>query len=227
MSVESSRAGVNDPEGLAWVVLVYRVPTEPGSKRVAVWRELKRMGALYLQQCVCLLPGRPEILDELERVTAKIAAMEGEYTLLDVPHLRPGDSERMIAAFRELRDKEYAEIVEECETKFVKEIEFEHFRQNYTYGEAEEIRQDLDKIKRWFASVVARDWFGAERRGEVERWIARCEDLLAEFEDAVYRHGGDDGPPMRQPDAVAPHAIDGLRRLPARQPRAASEEGIG
>jgi hypothetical protein len=33
-------------------VLVYRIPSEPASKRVAIWRDLKRTGALYLQQCV-------------------------------------------------------------------------------------------------------------------------------------------------------------------------------
>jgi hypothetical protein len=175
-----------------WVVLVYRVPTEPARKRVAIWRELKRMGALYLQQCVCAMPSRPELLDELDRITARITEMGGDATLFDVPALRAGDEEKLITAVHEMRNKEYAEIVEECETKFVKEIEFEHYRRNYTYEEAEEIRQDLDKIKRWFASIVARDWFGASGRQEVAEWIARCEELLADFEDTVYRHSGDD-----------------------------------
>jgi len=175
----------------AWVVFVYRVPTEPARKRVAIWRELKRIGALYVQQCVCVVPRTVELLAALERVAVKIAAMEGDSTLFDVPRLRSGDDAKLITACREVRDKEYAEIVEECETKFVKEVEFEHFRRNYTYEEAEEIRQDLDKIKRWFTTVVARDWFGAGGRDEVERWIARCEELLAGFEETVYRHCGD------------------------------------
>jgi hypothetical protein len=181
-----------EPRLGGWVVLVYRVPTEPARKRVAIWRELKRMGALYLQQCVCAMPSRPELLDELDRITARITEMGGDATVFDVPTLRAGDDEKLTAAVREMRNKEYAEIVEECETKFVKEIEFEHFRRNYTYEEAEEIRQDLDKIKRWFASIVARDWFGASGRQAVEDWIERCEELLADFEDTVYRHSGDD-----------------------------------
>lgn len=190
----------------AWVVLVYRVPTEPARKRVAIWRELKRIGAVYIQQCVCVLPRRPELLDALERLAAKIEGMEGESTLFDVPHLRPGDDVKLVTACNQLRNKEYAEIVEECETRFVKEVEFEHFRHNYTYEETEEIRQDLDKITRWFASIVARDWFGANGRDEVEQWIARCEELLADFEDAVYRRCGDgiDAPQSDNvPDAPA------------------------
>lgn len=188
-----------------WVVLVYRVPTEPASKRVGVWRELKRIGALYLQQCVCIFPDRADVAEELARITAKIVAMDGEYTLFDIPHLRPVDEEKIVRSIRELRDKEYAEIIEECETKFVKEVEFEHFRQNYTFEEAEEIGQDLEKIRRWFARIVARDWFGASRRGEVEVWIERCQELLNAFEQEVYRRGGDDPPrDMGNAPPVAP-----------------------
>jgi hypothetical protein len=191
-----------------WIVLVYRVPTEPASKRVAVWRDLKRMGALYLQQCVCILPDLPAVRDDLERVTTKIPEMEGEYTLFDVPLLADADATKIVAAFRLLRDKEYAEIIEECETKFVKEIEFEHFRQNYTFEEAEEIGQDLEKIRRWYARIVERDWFGASRREDVAVWVERCQELLNAFEHEVYARNSDDAP-----DA-SPPPIRGVMGLP-------------
>ena len=192
-----------------WLVLVYRVPSEPASRRVAIWRDLKRMGALYLQQCVCILPDLPRIAEELERVSAKIEGMSGEQTLFDVPRLRPEAETRIVAAFRALRDKEYAEIVEECETKFVKEIDFEHFRENYTFEEAEEIAQDLDKIRRWYASVRERDWFGADRSGEVEGWLDRCQLLLAGFEEEVYRRTGSE-------DSLDPAGQAGPARLTLR-----------
>ena len=177
---------------MEWVVLVYRVPTEPASKRVGIWREVKRLGALYLQQCVCMLPKLPEVTGELERVAARIPALDGEYTLFDVPALRPGDEERIVNAFRALRDKEYAEIVEECDTKFMKEVEFEHFRQNYSFEEAEEIGQDLDKIRRWFDQVQQRDWFGAQGRDAVQGWLERCQVALTGFEETVYQRRGSD-----------------------------------
>jgi len=177
-----------------WTLLVYRVPTEPANRRVSIWRQMKRMGALYIQQCVCILPARGDLEGELDRRVASIREMGGDYTLFDVPALRTGDEERIVAIFRDLRNKEYDEIVEECETKFVKEIEFEHFRENYTYAETEEIRQDLDKIRRWFKRVVQRDWFEADHRGAVEGWIARCADLLNDFEQEVYRRRSRDLP---------------------------------
>src|SRR5438132_10628803 len=179
---------------LSWRVLIYRVPTEPASKRVAVWRDLKRLGVLYLQQCACIFPDIPGVTDEVNHVAAKIPALGGETFLLEVPKLQPEDEARIIEAFRVQRASEYAAIIEECETKFVKEIEFERFRQNYTFEEAEEIEQDLEKIRRWFDRVRERDWFKADRRDEVETWLARCQGLLARFEEEVYRRSGSDNP---------------------------------
>src|ERR1700736_3554653 len=179
---------------LSWRVLIYRVPTEAASKRVAVWRDLKRLGALYLQKCACIFPDIPGVTDEVNKVAAKIPALGGETFLLEVPRLQPEDEARIIQSFRTQRANEYAEIIEECETKFVKEIEFEHFRQNYTFEEAEEIEQDLEKIRRWFDRVRERDWLKGERRDEVETWLGKCQGLLARFEEEVYRRNGSDSP---------------------------------
>jgi hypothetical protein len=196
-----------------WLLLVYRVPSEPSSNRVAVWRELKRTGALYLQQCVCIAPRRPELRAEFTAVREKIARLGGSSLLFEAPALPAEDEATLIAGFRELVAQQYAEIVEECETKFVKEIEFEHFRQNYTFAEAEEIEQDLEKIRRWFARAQARDWYGAPGRAEVEAWIARCTELLEGFYAEVHARaagGGDadaaQAPPARLASVPAPAA---------------------
>jgi hypothetical protein len=220
---------------LSWRVLIYRVPTEPASKRVAVWRDLKRLGALYLQQCACIFPDIPGVTDEVNQVAAKIPALGGETFLLEVPRLQPEDETRIIEAFRTQRANEFAEIIEECETKFVKEIEFERFRENYTFEEAEEIEQDLEKIRRWFERVRERDWFKADRRDEVETWLARCQGLLARFEEEVYRRNGSDNPgdtarapepETRNPDAAqSPRPITPLRPVRPRTRRARASAG--
>lgn len=176
-----------------WLVLVYRVPSEPASKRVGIWRDLKKLGGLYLQQCVCILPHVGGVPEAVAMVTRKIHGLGGEATVFDVPTLRPDDEGRIVDAFRELRNKEYGEIVEECETKFVKEIEFERFRENYSFEEAEEIQQDLEKIRRWYDAVRERDWFGATRAAEVASWLERCAELFNQFEEEVYRRVGGEG----------------------------------
>lgn len=174
---------MSDP---GWDLIIYRVPTDSSRARVAVWRDLKRLGGLYLQQCVCLFPARPELAPALTKVRDKIDALGGSSTLLRVPRADDEQATRFVDGFRDLAARDYAEIIEECDTKFVKEIEFERFRENYTYEEAEEIRHDLEKIRRWYERVVARDWFDAPGRAEVEERIAACEQLLEAFEEDVY-----------------------------------------
>jgi hypothetical protein len=39
-----------------WVLLSYRVPREPSTPRIAVWRKLKRLGAAHLSDGLVTLP---------------------------------------------------------------------------------------------------------------------------------------------------------------------------
>ncbi len=171
-----------------WLFLAYKVPSEPSSNRISIWRELKRLGAYYPQQAVCLLPDRPDIRQELAHIRSRIVDMGGTDTYLEIPYLPEDQHTALVEVFTGLAAREYAEIVEECDTKFVKEIEFERFRENYTFEEVEEIRQDLDKIERWFANVAARDWFASPTRADAERRVKECSSLLDAFEADVYTH---------------------------------------
>lgn len=157
-----------------------------------MWRELKRQGALFLQSCVCIVPDLPACRSGIEAAIEKVRAAEGTHFLFPLARIDPAQTDRLVTAFRALSTKEYEEIVEECETKFVKEIEFERGRQNFTYEEAEEIREDFEKIERWLERVVARDWFDAGPRDAVRRELGRCEALLEAFEEEVYRRAGSD-----------------------------------
>ena len=179
--------------GERFLLLVYRVPSTTSRARVAVWRELKRMGALYVQQAVCVLPDRPGVRERLDKIRARIGELEGESMRFVLDDIDEHERRTLVASFKENSAKEYAEIVEECDTRFFKEIEFERFRENYTYEEAEEIREDLEKIRRWYARVVERDWMGAPGRDEATAKVAECEQLLEAFEADVYEREGGSG----------------------------------
>lgn len=176
-----------------WLLLIYRVPSESSRARVAVWRDLKRLGGLYVQQAVCVLPDREEVRESLQRVRERIDELGGSNIFITLADVEPDVRRTFVDGFRANSAKEYAEIVEECDTKFVKEIEFERFRENYTFEEAEEIRQDLEKLRRWLERVEARDWMRADGRDEARRKVAECESLLEQFEADVYeRNAGED-----------------------------------
>ncbi len=141
---------------------------------------------------VCVLPDREDVRKSLDKVRARIDELGGSSIFLTLRDVEADAQQRFIEGFRANSAKEYAEIIEECETKFVKEIEFERFRENYTFEEAEEIRQDLEKLRRWLEKVEARDWMVADGRDAARQHVADCESLLEQFEADVYdRHSSD------------------------------------
>jgi hypothetical protein len=176
-----------------FLVLVYRMPAKPTAGRVAVWRLLKKAGAVYLQDSVCVFPDLPRVRRDLESVLDRIDEKNGSYHLLPLRRLSEEEDAKVVALFRDQASNHYLEIVEDCEVNFVKEIEFEHFRQNYTYEEAEEVRMEFEKLCTWFERVQERDWFEAPHRSEAQQWLRRCERMLEGFEAKVFeRHGKGD-----------------------------------
>jgi hypothetical protein len=168
------------------LLLIYRLPSDSSHARVTMWRQLKRLGALYVQQAVCVLPDRPELRESLEKVRQRLDELGGSSIFLTLTDVEDDARDQFVEGFLSQSAKEYAEIIEECDTKFVKEIEFERFRENYTFEEAEEIRQDLEKLRRWLKKVEARDWMSAEGRTLARQKVDDCERLLEGFEADVY-----------------------------------------
>ena len=60
---------------MTWILLTYKVPPEPAARRVALWRKLKSMGAVYLQNGVCLLPETREHMRQLKMLENDAAEM--------------------------------------------------------------------------------------------------------------------------------------------------------
>ena len=178
-----------------FTLLVYRMPTKPTAGRVAVWRQLKKIGAIYLQQSVCVFPTNSNVRRDLDPILRRITEETGEFHLLPLRKLDPDEERKLIQQFQEQISNHYEEIIENCEVNFTKEIEFEIFRKNLTYEEAEEIRSEYEKICDWFERVKGRDWFGSPNVEKAREWVQRCENMLEEFEAQVYafQEGGSAG----------------------------------
>jgi hypothetical protein len=194
-----------------FTLLVYRMPAKPTAARVAVWRQLKKSGAIYLQQSVCVFPDNRDLRKDLEPTLERITSGKGEYHLLPLRSLDDAEEGKLIEQFQQQTSNHYQEIIENCEVNFTKEIEFETFRKNFTYEEAEEIRAEFEKIGAWYDRVLRRDWFGAPNQGKAKEWIDRCEAMLEEFEAKVFERQDKLG---RETTADAP-----VRRRRHRRPR--------
>jgi hypothetical protein len=176
---------VTDDGGPAsgWLVLIYRVPSEPTRLRAAVWRRIKSLGAIYLQNSVAALPASVTNERSLRRLRSEILDMSGTAALLSCAVLA-GEPE-IRATFQAARDDEYEEIVDKCED-FVGQVDKEYRENHFTYAELEENEVDLVKLKNWLARVRDRDVFGAAGRGAADTAVAACEEKLEEYAARVY-----------------------------------------
>ena len=166
-----------------WLLLVYRVPSEPTRLRAAVWRRLKSLGAVYLQNSAAVLPAGRSAEHALRRLRRDILEMDGTAVLLSCSALVGGRDVK--ALFQAARDSEYEEILDKCQdfhTGLDKEYRAEHF----TYGELEENEVELVKLRNWFAKVAGRDTFGAPARAAAEAALAACEQALEAYAARVY-----------------------------------------
>src|SRR6201992_4412508 len=103
-----------------WLLLIYRVPPEPTRLRSTVWRRIKSLGAIYLQNSVAALPAGPAAERSLRKLRREILDMSGTAVLLSCAVLAGATEGRN--AFQTARDDEYEEIVDKCED-FLRQVQ--------------------------------------------------------------------------------------------------------
>lgn len=96
----------------SWLLLVYRVPTEPSARRVYVWRKLKRLGAIALQDAVWILPANERNREHFQWLGAEIAEMGGEATVWEGVALLPAQDEAVIEEFRVRVEPLYRDLLD-------------------------------------------------------------------------------------------------------------------
>lgn len=176
-------------ESRRWLLLIYRIKSESSSRRTYAWRKLRGLGAVYLQSAVAVLPDRPELRRELDRLGQKIRSAGGEADLLETTSPSAAWEEQLVARFNAARDAEYDEILDSVEG-FEDEIRRETRKKRFRFAELEEGEADWEKLQRWSARLIERDFFGAAGRAGAEAALARGRALLDGFTAEVYRAEG-------------------------------------
>jgi DNA-binding transcriptional regulator PaaX len=171
----------SEPAG--WLLLVYRVPSEPSRLRATVWRRIKSLGAIYLQSSAAALPASVTAERALRRLRSEILDMSGTAVLLSCDVLA-GETD-IRAQFQAARNDEYEEIVDKC-NDFISGVEKEYTENHFSFAELEENEVDLVKLRTWLARVRERDVFGADGLQQVLTSLAECEEKLEAYAARVY-----------------------------------------
>src|SRR3546814_811916 len=168
-----------------WLLLTYKVTPEPAAKRIALGRRLKGMGAVYLQNGVCLLPKTDDHVRRLKMLENDVAEMGGEAVLLETVAVDRGQEEKVITRFKADRDDAYEEFIDKC-ADFEKEITKETAANHFTYAELEENDVDLKKLQGWLEKIRKLDFFGARLAAEAQERLRACEALLDSYAQRVF-----------------------------------------
>jgi hypothetical protein len=173
---------------MSWHVITYRLPAEPSRHRVAVWRELRRLGAVALQQGTWALPDGEPFDAGFAQVVESITAAGGQPVVLAVVD-EQASAAQLEALFTEQRESEWAEFLADC-GKYEDELAGEVAKGKLTLAELDEEEQSLDRLRRWYRTIKARDLFGAPSATLAERRLKECAAALEDFADRVYQARG-------------------------------------
>ncbi|WP_410592379.1 Chromate resistance protein ChrB [Amycolatopsis sp. lyj-23] len=172
-----------------WLLISVSTAGAPDSLRVQVWRKLRSLGALYLQQSVCLLPAEPPVLRDIRRLADRVRHQGGTARVLSMAFTDPAEEHSVIAELNAARDAEYAEVLERL-PELRNELAAERARGNATYAEVEESEADLERFRSWLAKIAARDYFGAVGEEAAREAVEQAAAELAAFEEAALRADG-------------------------------------
>jgi hypothetical protein len=152
---------------------------------VAVWRELRRLGAVSLQQGTWAVPVGEGFDEGFAQVVRTIDAAGGHPVALLV-----ADDDHSVTQlerlFSEERESEWGEFLRECD-KYESELADEVKKSKFTLAELDEEEESLDRLRRWYRVIRVRDLFGAPSALAAERRLKECAEALELFAEQVYQ----------------------------------------
>lgn len=151
---------------------------------MAVWRELRRAGALSLGQGVWALPATPAFDQHVERAI-ELAERAGQVLFLDARGHDQAQAQRLQELFTDGREAEWVELISDC-IEYEAELDHEIEQQRFTVAELDEEGQSLERLRRRYHELKLRDLFGAASAPEAEQQLKRCPARLEDFANRVY-----------------------------------------
>lgn len=171
-----------------WIALVYKLPAIPSRFRVKVWRQLKKVGAIYLQQSVAVLPNSEHFCGIMEEIKTEILTYGGEATLMSFSFCDKKDAVTAYNSFNNGLSKEY-DVIGEIENRIYSEIESTRKANHLTLEFLRQKLNDLQKLRSSYNSVMLKDCyklFISSSFGEhIDTLLLRVQKDIHEFETSI------------------------------------------
>ena len=151
---------------MSWVLLAYRLPREPSTPRSALWRRLRRLGAVQVLDGLAALPLDARNREQLEWLADEVVEAGGEATIW-VAELGSAAQERELAAgMAEAVAADYRALIEEMVAA-----------RDQPTGQR---RRTLARLRRELRRIRARDHFPPAERELAQRALDELASVVEE-----------------------------------------------
>jgi hypothetical protein len=145
---------------LSWLLLLYGLPSKHGAARLALWRQLKRIGAVPFKTSAYVLPDRPELYESFQWLAQRVREQGGEATLIRAAKVDGVTDGEVVRLFQQARAADYTEILKDARPLLPPKGR-----------KAKSAADGLDKLTARFEAVRQIDFFECPA-------AAQCEALL-------------------------------------------------
>jgi len=148
---------------LAWLLLLVRLPATHSAERVAIWRKLKKSGAIQIQTSTYVLPDDSRRYETFQWLTQHIRDAGGDATLVRAKEIEGLPNERLVELFNAARAKEYAAL---------REI----LRPLVLTKRRRDLGGKLDRVRKQFREIRETDFFDCPKSSDLERVLRKLEE---------------------------------------------------
>ena len=150
-------------KNLSWLLLLLRLPATHTAQRMAIWRKLKKSGAVQIQTSTYVLPDAPARYETFQWLTQHIRDAGGDATLVRAREIEGLSNERLIELFNTARAKEYAALRD-----LIRSVVNRRKRSST-------VSERVDRFRKQFREIKQTDFFNCPRAQDVEMLLRKLE----------------------------------------------------
>ena len=151
-----------------WVLLCYRLPREPSTPRITVWRNLKRLGVGQLTDGLVTLPADARTREQLEWLAEKVIEFGGEASIWIAQPATIAHERLVAATMTAARAQEYQTVISDAD--------------DATLLELRDQRRVATRLSAELRRIERRDFFPPRERDQAR---AAVKALLAAVDSAA------------------------------------------
>src|SRR2546425_2098115 len=167
----------NSAQKLEWILLIHQLPPKPTNLRVRIWRKLQKLGAVAIKNSVYVLPANEKTHEDFQWLKQEIESADGEATVFQAASVEGATDEEIMAAFRKARDEEFAAIAAELDG-LSGAVSQQTRGKHLSVGRLATHESELDKLHSQLESIIANDFFNADKRTPALAAYERCQKAI-------------------------------------------------